>query len=263
MNRQQNLEDLVECWKASPHPSVKLSNYFQVYAELFGHLRGQPCTFVETGILDGGSLFMWRNWLGPQARIVGIDLNPEAGKWREAGFEIHIGDQGDPRFWVDTFRRIGEFDAFLDDGGHQSFQQIVTAQAAIIAATKKCVVAVEDTATSYMSDFATHAENSFLQYAKDSTDNLIGKITHISPGRFIPMINTQSIDFFRSVYSVQFYSGLVAFLVDPAAAVPAQVVRNHPANGASDFRHQGETSAVVEWPTPFYEKVLKVNGKLG
>ena len=44
--------------------------------ELFSQYRNTNCVLIETGILGGGSLFMWRNWLGPNARIIGIDLNP-------------------------------------------------------------------------------------------------------------------------------------------------------------------------------------------
>lgn len=122
---------LFESWRDSPYPSTKISTYFSAYTELFSHLRGTRCVFVETGVLGGGSLFMWRKWLGNDARIIGIDLNPAALRWRDHGFEIFIGDQGDPEFWNKTFREIGHFDAFLDDGGHQSFQQMVTLSSAI------------------------------------------------------------------------------------------------------------------------------------
>ena len=57
----QSLKDLRQSFAESPEPSFKVSNYFSAYVELFGHLRGRDCTFVETGVLNGGSLFMWRN----------------------------------------------------------------------------------------------------------------------------------------------------------------------------------------------------------
>ncbi|HYN79354.1 MAG TPA: hypothetical protein VES73_16350 [Lamprocystis sp. (in: g-proteobacteria)] len=117
-----SLRDLIAAWEGSPEPTLKITSYFPVYARLFSHLRGRPCVFIETGVLNGGSLFMWRQWLGDQARIIGLDLNPGALKWREAGFEIHIGDQGDPAFWRGLLAEIGAFDVLLDDGGHQSFQ---------------------------------------------------------------------------------------------------------------------------------------------
>ncbi|NBP54584.1 MAG: class I SAM-dependent methyltransferase, partial [Actinobacteria bacterium] len=31
---------------------------------------------------------MWREFLGPNARIIGIDLNPLAKRWESEGFEI-------------------------------------------------------------------------------------------------------------------------------------------------------------------------------
>ena len=111
-----NTQDLIRAWMSSPHPSIKTSSYFPVYAKLFAHLRHTQCTFVETGILEGGSLFMWRQWLGTQARIVGIDLNPDARKWENFGFEIFIGDQADRKFWEDTLAMIGSYDALL--GNH-------------------------------------------------------------------------------------------------------------------------------------------------
>ncbi|WP_346308930.1 hypothetical protein [Limnohabitans sp.] len=74
------MDDLFISWETSPYPSIKMTTFFPVYAQLFGHLRGKACTFVETGILDGGSLFMWKKWLGDQARVIGIDLNPQALK---------------------------------------------------------------------------------------------------------------------------------------------------------------------------------------
>ena len=39
---------------------------------------GKKITFVEVGVLQGGSLFMWREYFGKEARIIGIDLHPKA-----------------------------------------------------------------------------------------------------------------------------------------------------------------------------------------
>ena len=260
-NPRDNLAALIDSWKTSPYPTIKISTYFAAYAELFGHLRGTDCTFVETGILDGGSLFMWRQWLGPRARIVGIDLNPAATRWREHGFEIHIGDQGDPAFWRDTLARVGPFDALLDDGGHQYFQQIVTAHAAIGMASRACVVAVEDTATSFMRDFLVHGQDhTFLEYAKDATDLLVGRAFGTYPGRMPAAFNHQAVAHFSQVASIQFFSGLVAFKVDPAVCIPPALVRNRAANAATDFRYQGMDEATVDWPDVRQARAVRVRG---
>ncbi len=257
----QSLRDLRQSFAESPEPSFKVSNYFSAYVELFGHLRGRDCTFVETGVLNGGSLFMWRNWLGPRARIVGIDLNPGATKWREHGFEILIGDQGDPGFWKGAFSQIGGFDAFLDDGGHQSFQQIVTAQEAIRAARQECVVVVEDTCTSFMREFERHRNRSFLEFSKDATDVLLANSGHFFEGQFPPIDNPQSVEDFKQVYSIQFYSGIVAFKIDPSAVERPELLWNkEPKKSASDFRYSGMTSATVTWPNPFACEQVTVRG---
>ena len=258
------LDALITCWKTSPYPSFKISSYFPAYAELFAHLRGTACTFVETGILDGGSLFMWRHWLGPRARIVGIDLNPAAAQWRDHGFEIHIGDQGDPAFWRKTLAEIGPFDALLDDGGHQFFQQIVTANEAIGAARHKCIVAVEDTATSFMRDFLVHGkDHTFLEYAKDATDLLVGRSFQTYPGRLPADFNRAVVNHFRDVFSVQFFSGIVAFKIDPSACYAPQQVRNMGPNAATDFRYEGLDAALVDWPDVLQARQVRVQGGQG
>jgi hypothetical protein len=260
--QEESHRELIACWQNSPYPSVKVSSYFPAYVQLFGHLRGTDCTFIETGILGGGSLFMWKSWLGEKARIVGIDLNPEAGKWREHGFEIHVGDQGDPSFWQSTLAKIGGFDALLDDGGHQSFQQIVTAYEAIRFAKNKCVIAIEDTATSFMSDFANHGGHSFLEFSKDATDCIVGRSFEIEPGRLPVDYNRASVSHFKSVFSIQFFNAIVAFHVDPANCIPPSVMKNKDSNPAVDHRYAGRDSAVVEWPNVLRADSVVVKGGL-
>lgn len=255
------LQSLEKSWENSPYPSLKITSYFPAYVELFGHLVNKKCVFIETGVLDGGSLFMWRGWLGPEARIIGIDLNPDAIKWRDSGFEIFIGDQGDPEFWKTTLSEIGNFDALLDDGGHQSFQQIVTAIEAIKQANNDCVIAVEDTATSFMKDFSAHGSHSFLEYAKDTTDILLGRSFEMYANRFPKKLNAEVINEFRNVYSIQFYNGIVAFHLNKKYSQTPKLVKNKPPAGATDFRYEGKNSASVNWPTLTAErKIVKVHG---
>ena len=47
---------------------------------------------MEVGVFSGGSLFMWKNYFGKNSRIIGIDLNPDAKKLENHGFEIFIGN---------------------------------------------------------------------------------------------------------------------------------------------------------------------------
>lgn len=260
LHMTQDAKELLECWENSPYPSTKISTYFNTYAELFSHYRNTNCVMIETGILGGGSLFMWRNWLGPKARIIGIDLNPAATKWIEYGFEIFIGDQGDPNFWKTTLAHIGEYDILLDDGGHQSFQQIVTTVEGISNAKKKCIIAIEDTHTSFMSDFKLHEENTFLNYAKDSTDILTAKGASMYPNRIRQPNNNEIFELFRDVYSIEFFNSLVAFKIDPKKATNPSVIWNKKENTPTDFRYQGVNNARSIWPDPFDRRIVTVNG---
>ena len=260
MEKDKLLSDLIKSWQDSPYHSAKITSYFPAYVEIFGHLVDKKCVFIETGIQGGGSLFMWRNWLGPDARIIGIDLNPEATKWRESGFDIFIGDQGDPEFWRKSLREIGEFDALLDDGGHQSFQQIVTAIETIKMATKDCVIAIEDTASSFMKDFSRHGPYAFLEYAKDATDILTGRSTEIYENRFPKGVNTTVMNEFKNVYSIQFYNSIVAFHINQKFSKKPERVKNQPPGKLSDFRYEGLDFAFVNWPTLFKDRSVKVCG---
>lgn len=257
---KQDLLELIQAWRDSPHPSTKLTTYFAAYASLFGSLRNQPCVFVETGVLGGGSLFMWRKWLGSKARIVGIDLNPSAKKWEDHGFEVYIGDQGDPHFWGSVLEKVGPIDALLDDGGHQSFQQIVTLESCLRHAMRHSVIAIEDTHTSYMNDFSRHGERHFLRYAKDASDLLTARAAEIYPTRFQAVENKEAMDLFARVFSIQFFGSLVAFHIDPDLAQKPKGVWNRQPTPVKDFRYEGHTQATVCWPSPFQAEKVDVWG---
>ena len=71
---------------------------------------------------------MWREYFGPEARIIGIDINPEVKKQEKDGFEIYIGNQSDKKFWEKFLKKIQNIDVALDDGGHTYDQQIITVE---------------------------------------------------------------------------------------------------------------------------------------
>ena len=257
---EMDLQELIVDWKNSPAFSLKIDSYFPAYAKLFGHLRGTNCVFIEIGVLGGGSLFMWKRWLGDKARIIGVDLNPEALKWKNHGFEIYIGDQGDPNFWSEFFRIVGTFDALLDDGGHQSFQQIVTLNSALTAAKRDCVIAIEDTATSYFHDFKKHGQYNFLSYAKSSTDLLLRKILNTSPGRVSKIQKPKELEIFQKVQSVEFFAGIVAYKVVINMPTTSNLIKNMDSTDMTDFRYRGKKSTRVLWPTLFKRKTITTRG---
>jgi hypothetical protein len=224
-----------ESYLRSPFRSVKHTTYFDVYDRIFGPYVGKPITFVEVGVLGGGSLFMWRDFFGESARIVGVDLNPAAKKWEEHGFEIHIGNQADPRFWHEFFERVGEVDILLDDGGHTYLQQATTLNGSIEWIRDGGLLVVEDTHTSYMAGFGPK-ERSFISLAKRIVDS--------NNYRFGGIAKT-ALDF-RS-WSVQFFESFVVFHIDKAktALSSAPTDNGGEDDHAMDFRHSADP--LISW----------------
>ena len=107
---------------------------------------------------------MWRDFLGSYAKIIGVDFNPDAVKWREYGFEIFVGDQSDENFWRDLFGKVGAVDIFLDDGRHTNKQLIVTVAACIPNIKDGGLMIVEDTHASYLKAFGNPSKYSFISF---------------------------------------------------------------------------------------------------
>ena len=77
----------------------KWRHYFDVYEKHFSRFRGQEVHVLEIGVYSGGSLEMWRDYFGPQARIHGVDIEPACRSYANDAVQIHIGDQTDRGFW--------------------------------------------------------------------------------------------------------------------------------------------------------------------
>jgi cephalosporin hydroxylase len=235
-------------FRNSPEPSIKHTTYFHAYDMLLSKYRGHAITFVEVGVLNGGSLFMWRDYFGPKARIIGIDLNPEAKKWEKHGFEIHTGSQQDPYFW-DKFRQeVGKVDVVIDDGGHTYLQQIITTECMLENISDGGVLIVEDTHTSYMENFGDR-KSSFINYVINS----IHKIN----SRFSGANKTQED---TRVLSLQIFESVVAFHVDTkkSSLVSSPIWNRKPTrdNSAMDFRHADRSTIAVNEKKDRIKKIL-------
>ncbi len=92
-------------------------------------LKGRPVDLLEVGVFSGGSLDMWRAYLGEQANVYGVDIQPECREYEGPGKRIFIGDQADPAFWARFVADVPEVDIVIDDGGHQFHQQVATFEA--------------------------------------------------------------------------------------------------------------------------------------
>jgi cephalosporin hydroxylase len=104
----------------------KWEHYFDAYERHLSRFRGRAVTLVEIGIYSGGSLPMWRAYLGNDCQIYGVDIQPECIQYQSEGIHVVIGDQADRAFWRQFKQSVPHVDIVIDDGGHTYEQQRVT-----------------------------------------------------------------------------------------------------------------------------------------
>lgn len=109
----------------------KWDNALVAYQRHFGTLMGKPLAIAEVGVQSGGSLLMWKNVLGSQIKLYGLDINPACEQFTEPNVSITIGDQGDWKMWQGFFQKNSAgLDILVDDGGHEPHQMLTTLQSA-------------------------------------------------------------------------------------------------------------------------------------
>lgn len=104
----------------------KWDHYLPVYHRHFQKFVGTNCCLLEVGIFSGGSLRLWRDYLGRQSKVIGVDIESACAGYRSEGVEIYIGDQSKREFWKELWKQETSIDIVIDDGGHTHEQMIVT-----------------------------------------------------------------------------------------------------------------------------------------
>ena len=195
------MKNIKKFFKSSPKYSIKWSNYFEIYQNLFKKFLNKKIILVEVGIGNGGSLFMWRNFFGKHAKIIGIELNPEAKKLEKKGFKIFNGDQSNPDFWKNFYKKIGKIDILIDDGGHTNLQQITTLMESINHIKPGGIIVIEDTHTSFMKNkgFKNPSKYSFINF----TSTLI-EVIH----RRNPNLNKELNFISKKINSIEYYDSI-------------------------------------------------------
>ena len=257
--------ELFNAWSnKSEHCSLKVSTYFQAYADQLHSYRGRNCTLVEIGVMEGGSLLAWKEWLGPGARVIGIDINPEAKELEKEGIEIIIGNQADPTFWEVFLKENNDIDIIIDDGGHQYFQQALTFFCILCHAKRKIQFIVEDTSTSFFSNFLEQNEENFVSLMKQVIDNLNLKQIFSKKGlsNWRNDIDLQIVKEYQKIQSLCFYSGLISMKIDPLKGlVPLYLYNVNRRTKKEDLRHSGCITGVkFTWPDPIQPRDVLFKG---
>ena len=182
----------------------KWKHYFPIYEQHFGRFVSRPCLMIEIGSGRGGSLQLWKSYLGPHAQIVGLDINPECRAFEEDQIAIRIGDQSDPKFLASVVDEFGTPDIVLDDGSH-IMQHVLASFSFLYDRTSPTgVYMVEDLHTAYWPEYGggLRREGSFIEIAKGLIDEL--NADH-SRDALVPT------EFTRTTLSMHFYDSVCVF----------------------------------------------------
>lgn len=172
MSEETSLIDMFDTHEG--HRIHKYPHVIEEYDYFFQSRRNQPVCIVEVGIADGGSLELWRKYFGQEARIVGVDIADRLSLAKDLDVDIISGDQGDKRFW-DWFKlTYPPVDIFIDDGSHNSQDQITTFESMFPHVAQNGLYCCEDLHTSYHPQFGGGYlnEHSFIEFLKGKIDSL-------------------------------------------------------------------------------------------
>lgn len=159
---------------------------------------------LEIGVQNGGSAQMWKNYFGPFAHVIGIDINPKCKEVEENNITIRIGSQSNNSFLQDIIDEFGVPDIVLDDGSHQMDDITKTFDFLFPRMRPNSVYMVEDLHTAYWERFGGGINNqsSFINKSKALIDSLNA---NYSEGAI------EFNEFSRTVSSISFYPSIVCF----------------------------------------------------
>jgi hypothetical protein len=162
----------LEAMAKSKRYTAKYRGYASLYDQVVATLPDRP-TVLEVGIANGGSLETWRTLLGPEARIIGVDLNERCRTLEAEGFEVHILDTGTPDAWTVLRESVGRnVDLLVDDGGHTNRQQINALVHGVDLVRDGGWLVIEDLHASFMREFGNPSRHSTTRFLDELTADL-------------------------------------------------------------------------------------------
>lgn len=134
----------------------KWESYFPIYDRVLNQYRHQQgqVKLLEIGVLNGGSLETWQQFLGAQSLVSGVDHAPEIALLDlPAGIDCHVGDATDPEWMTALGRNKGPFDIIIDDGSHRCKDIITTFLLLFPHLSSAGTYVIEDTHTTYREEW--------------------------------------------------------------------------------------------------------------
>jgi len=184
-------------------PTFKWLHYFPIYESHLNRFINRSVRILEIGVLDGGSLTMWRNYLGPYSQIIGIDINPESKQHEDFQISVEIGDQSDINFLTKVYDKYGPFDIVIDDGSHKQSDLISTFSFLKDKMPQNSVYIIEDTHTADIASYQD-SETDIFEYLYPISRSLSAQYA----GEEFSVMSSalSSVTFYDSIIAIEFKS---------------------------------------------------------
>ncbi|WP_152278861.1 class I SAM-dependent methyltransferase [Methylorubrum populi] len=164
-----------------------------------------PMTLLQLGIREGGALQMWKKWLGPNARIVGIDGDPGCARHADEQIIVRTGNGSEAKFLREVVAELGSIDVVIDDGSHQMIDMIASFDFLYERISPNGVYLIQAAHTAYLPSYGggLNESGTIIQRFKDLLDEL--HANHVHNNALRPT------SFTKSTLSMTAYESILVF----------------------------------------------------
>lgn len=197
----------------------KWESYLHAYSQIFSYYRNEynDVRLLEIGVLNGGSIEIWKKYFGPKSEVVGIDIIDQVCKMKLRGkIETYCFDITDLNILNTFVDETDSFDIIIDDASHNSSDIILTFPKLFRHLTPGGTYCIEDLFGAYhdygKTNFTTTSAISYFQ----NLTNFIN-LFQISRVIEIPKMTEDELYLSQWLESVTFHDALVTVRKRPQA----------------------------------------------
>ena len=159
---------------------------------------------MRSDAAKGGLLQLWKQYFGPYATIVGLDIRPECRVFEEDGVSIQIEDQSDENFLASVLERFGAPKIVINDGSDKMTDISKSFRFLYPRIASDGTYLVEDLHTVYWEEYGSglRKPESFIEVGKGLIDELNAEDSRGS---------VHETEFSKNTLSIHFYDSVVVF----------------------------------------------------
>jgi cephalosporin hydroxylase len=186
-------------------PAAKWLHYLPIYDQLLGSYVGSKVKMLEIGVAQGGSLALWRKFLGDEAVIFGIDIDPKCAAFDGSSGSVRIGSQDDPKFLRDVAAEMRGLDVVLDDGSHIGRHQRASFDVLFPLLSEGGIYIIEDICSSYWPHWegGRNRRGTIIEFLKGKVDDIHIHYQKKGMNNATDMTDIESIQFFDSIAAIR------------------------------------------------------------